>query len=133
MKNAGLLVKESLEILAFPLCSLRLCGEKKERAMKAVRIHKTGSPDVLQYEEAPMPSLEKDGLLVQVHATALNPLDVKVRGGSRKITEPFTLGWDVSGVVVESASPDFKVGDAVYSMMEVDGEGKAYAEYIAAP
>jgi NADPH:quinone reductase-like Zn-dependent oxidoreductase len=80
-----------------------------------------------------MPVLEKDGLLVQVHATALNPLDVKVRGGSRKINEPFILGWDVSGVVVESASPDFKIGDAVYGMMEVDGEGKAYAEYIAAP
>lgn len=101
--------------------------------MKAVRIHKTGTPDVLQYEEAPMPVLEKDGLLVQVHATALNPLDVKVRGGSRKISQAFILGWDVSGVVVESASPDFKIGDEVYGMMEVDDEGKAYAEYIAAP
>lgn len=101
--------------------------------MKAVRIHREGSPDVLQYEEAPMPQLEKDGLLVQVHAVGLNPLDTKVRMGGRSLDKPFILGWDVSGIVVESASPDFKSGDAVYGMMEVGDEGKTYAEYLAAP
>jgi NADPH:quinone reductase-like Zn-dependent oxidoreductase len=101
--------------------------------MKAVRFHKEGSPDVLQYEDTPAPSLEKDGLLVEVHAVGINPLDYKVRRGSRNLDKPFILGWDVSGVVVESANPDFKIGDAVYGMMEVGEEGKTYAEFVSAP
>lgn len=101
--------------------------------MKAVRFHKEGSPDVLQYEDAPMPRLQRDGLLVQAHAVGINPLDYKVRRGSRNLDKPFILGWDVSGVVVETASTDFQIGDAVYGMMEVGEEGKTYAEYLAAP
>jgi NADPH:quinone reductase-like Zn-dependent oxidoreductase len=43
--------------------------------MKAIRFHKYGGPDVLQYEEAPRLEPEFGELLVRVHATSVNPID----------------------------------------------------------
>lgn len=48
---------------------------------------------------------------------------------------PFTLGWDVSGVV-EGAAPGasrFRPGDAVFGMPLFPRAANAYAEYVAAP
>ena len=103
--------------------------------MKAVRIHKYGNSDVLQYEEAPVPSAKPNEVLIRVVAASVNPVDWKIREGYLKemiaYEMPLTLGWDVSGVV-ESVGADvtrFKVGDAVYSRPDIKRNG-SYAEYV---
>ncbi|HTJ13293.1 MAG TPA: NADP-dependent oxidoreductase [Dinghuibacter sp.] len=104
--------------------------------MKAVRIHAFGGPEVLQLEEAPRPMPSPDEVLIKVYASGVNPVDWKIRKGLR--TEkfptgfPLTLGWDVSGVVVEvgSAVRNLHLGDRVYSRPDPTRNG-TYAEYVA--
>jgi NADPH:quinone reductase-like Zn-dependent oxidoreductase len=104
--------------------------------MKAVRIHAYGKVGVLAYEDAPVPVIAPDELLVRVVAASVNPVDWKIREGylRRMIshTLPLTLGWDVSGVVeaVGAGVSRFKVGDAVFSRPDIKRNG-TYAEYVA--
>jgi NADPH:quinone reductase-like Zn-dependent oxidoreductase len=39
--------------------------------MKAIRIHEYGGPDVLKYEEAPIPDIGPDGVLIRVRAAGV--------------------------------------------------------------
>lgn len=41
--------------------------------MKAVQQHAFGGPEVLSYEDAPLPMLQAGEVLVQVHAVGVNP------------------------------------------------------------
>ncbi|MDV3277766.1 MAG: zinc-binding dehydrogenase [Nitrososphaerales archaeon] len=77
--------------------------------MKAVRFHRHGGPEVLQYEEAPDPKPNSDEVLVKVKACALNHLDLWARNGlpNVQIPLPHISGSDVSGVV-EWAPPEEK-------------------------
>lgn len=104
--------------------------------MKAVRIHAYGNADVLTYEEAPMPQLAPDDVLVRVVNASVNPVDWKIREGHAQsmlsYAFPLILGWDVSGVV-DAVGEDvtrFKVGDAVFSRPDIKRDG-TYAEYVA--
>ncbi len=104
--------------------------------MKAVRIHEYGGRDVLQYEDCPVPQISDDEVLVRVIASAVNPVDWKVRAGYAKelihYDFPLTLGWDVSGII-EDVGKDvtsFSCGDSVYSRPELTRNG-TYAEYVA--
>ncbi len=49
--------------------------------MKAVRIHNYGGSDVLEIEDIPIPEYSEDEVLIQIHATSVNPIDWKVRAG----------------------------------------------------
>ena len=104
--------------------------------MKAVRIHNYGSADVLVYEDAPVPGIAPDEVLIKVTATSVNPIDWKIRKGASKektpLTFPFILGWDVSGVVEQKGVlvTRFEIGDKVYARGNTSRNG-AYAEYIA--
>lgn len=104
--------------------------------MKAVRIHAYGNAEVLKYEDAPIPEIAPNEVLVEVVATSVNPVDWKIREGylQQMISYqfPLTLGWDVSGVVeaVGSKVTRFKPGDAVYSRPDIRRNG-TYAEYVA--
>ncbi|MBS0358534.1 MAG: NADP-dependent oxidoreductase [Proteobacteria bacterium] len=104
--------------------------------MKAVRIHSHGGPEVLTYEDVPVPNIQSDELLIRVHAAGVNPIDYKVRQGifrdDRKLQFPMILGWDFSGEVaaVGSSIKNFKAGDLVFGHPSMMRQG-AYAEYIA--
>ena len=50
--------------------------------MRAAVIHAFGGPEVLQIEERPEPVLRETDVLVEVHATSVNPVDAKVRASS---------------------------------------------------
>lgn len=115
--------------------------------MKAVRQHEFGGPQVLHYEDAPVPALKPGEVLVRVHAVGINPPDWYLRDGYKmlpaewqpKVHFPVILGTDVSGVV-EGVADDvkgFSIGDEVYSMVRfpsgLAGDSKAYAEYVSVP
>ncbi|GAA0551350.1 NADP-dependent oxidoreductase [Chitinophaga japonensis] len=107
--------------------------------MKAIRINEFGLPEVMKLEEIARPIPAADEILVKVYASAVNPIDWKIRDGkivSRlhvKIELPITPGWDAAGIVEEIGSnvTGFKKGDAVYGIPNYPGDG-SYAEYVAA-
>jgi NADPH2:quinone reductase len=109
--------------------------------MKAVQMHKFGDTDVLVYEDTIRPEAQAGEVLVRVRAAGVNPVDWKTRRGpgvtSIKGPQPFPyiLGWAISGEVVALGEgvTQFAPGDAVYGMVRFPQEGKAYAEYVAAP
>lgn len=117
------------------------------QTMKAVRQHSFGGPDVLRYEDAPMPELQPGEVLVRVHAVGINPPDWYLRDGYKmlppewqpKVDFPVILGTDVSGVVAALAHDvqGFAVGDEVYAMVRfpggLAGGSRAYAEYVSVP
>lgn len=103
--------------------------------MKIIGIEKYGSPDVLQFMDAPKPTPGDHDLLVNVKAFAVNPVDFKVRNGSLAPSEkvenpPKILGWDAAGVVDEVGKQVkmFKKGDEVIFSGSIIRQG-CYAEY----
>ena len=102
--------------------------------MKAVRIHSYGGPEVMVYEDAPMPALHNDDVLIKVFAAGVNPVDWKIRQGymQDKMTLPLILGWDVAGVIKEKGPgvSGLEIGDSIYTRPSIFRNG-AYAEYIA--
>ena len=100
--------------------------------MKSVQIDTHGDIDVLEVRELPDATRTRDGaVLIRQVASSLNPVDWKTRAWDRGPKLPMTLGWDVAGVVVDTNSTDFEVGDRVVamSMQAATGNG-AWAELI---
>ena len=101
--------------------------------MRAMMIREFGPPEVLKIEDAPEPNVLEHDLLVEVHAAALNPVDTKIRRGMHGPKPfPFTLGFDLSGVVrgVGPAVRSFSVGDAIYASPSLARNGSC-AELVA--
>ncbi|MGD1318512.1 NADP-dependent oxidoreductase [Chryseobacterium sp. 2R14A] len=106
--------------------------------MKAIVLKEAGSVENLEYAELAKPTINEGEVLIKVKAISINPVDVKSRAGKGvygriKTENPLILGWDISGIVEETKSSDFKVGDEVFGMVNFPGHGKAYAEYVNAP
>ena len=75
-------------------------------------------------------------VLVRRSAAGVNPVDWKVRARGGFLGEPpFTVGWDVAGVVEEVGYgvTRFAVGDRVFGMPRFPREAAAYAEYVTSP
>lgn len=104
--------------------------------MRAVIQKSLGGPEVLEVVEIEQPKPQAGEVLVKVHASAVNPVDVAVRSGAFPLLgePPFGVGWDISGVV-EEAGPGagFAVGDEVYGMPHFPRAATAYADYVAVP
>src|ERR1700761_4454095 len=83
--------------------TFRTRNEHREGAefLKAARIHRFGSPEVIDLEDLPLPVPAPDQVLVRVAAAGVGPWDALIR--ARKsvidIPLPITLGSDFSGVV----------------------------------
>jgi NADPH:quinone reductase len=95
--------------------------------VKAIRVHRTGGPEVLRLEEVPTPEPGQGQLLVRVEAAGVNFVDVYHRRGLYQVQLPFTPGREAAGTVerigegVTSARP----GDRVVSETAIG----TYAEY----
>jgi len=104
--------------------------------MKAFIVDRYGKKERLRAADVPEPDLREDEVLIQVHATAVNLLDSKIRNGEFKLflpyRAPFVLGHDVAGVVVRVGPRvrQFKAGDEVYSRPD-DLRIGTFAEFIA--
>jgi len=104
--------------------------------MRAIRQLSLGGPEVLELAEAPRPQPGPTEVLVRVTAAGVNPVDWKVRAGGGFLGEPpFTVGWDVAGVVegLGRGVTRFAPGDRVFGMPRFPHEAAAYAEYVTAP
>lgn len=87
-------------------------------------------------EDVPRPEPRPTEVLVRVAAAGVNPVDWKVRRGGGFLGEPpFTVGWDVAGVVEELGMGVtwLSVGDRVFGMPRFPREAACYAEYVASP
>ncbi|MVT24974.1 zinc-binding dehydrogenase [Nesterenkonia alkaliphila] len=104
--------------------------------MQAVRQEEFGGPEVLRITTVPRPRPDIGEVLVRVHAAGVNPTDWKHRAGRRFLGDPpYTLGWDVSGVVEEVGLGVtlHKPGDEVYGMLPYPYGAGSHAEYVTAP
>jgi NADPH:quinone reductase-like Zn-dependent oxidoreductase len=104
--------------------------------MRVIRQQELGGPEVLQFVEGPVPEPAPTEVLVGVHAAGVNPVDWKTRAtGGFLGAPPFTVGWDVAGVVeaLGVGVTRFAVGDRVFGMPRFPSEAAAYAQYVTAP
>ncbi|MFG2137843.1 NADP-dependent oxidoreductase [Streptomyces sp. NPDC048650] len=107
--------------------------------MRAIVQDTLGGPEVLRTAQVARPVPLPTEVLVRVHAAGVNPVDWKTRegGGMAGVLgdPPFTLGWDVSGVVAEVGFGvhTLEVGDEVFGMPWFPRAASAYAEYVTAP
>ena len=85
--------------------------------MQAVKITEHGDTDVIEYGEYPDPEVDRDEVLVDIKAAALNHLDVWTRRGlpTLDLEMPHIPGSDGAGVVVETGEDvtRFEEGDHV--------------------
>src|SRR6185503_4791271 len=68
-------------------------------AVKAVRIHKTGGPETLQYEDVDLPAPAPDQVRVRHTAIGVNFIDTYHREGLYTLPMPAILGSEAAGVV----------------------------------
>ncbi len=106
--------------------------------MKAAQISEYGDPSVIVVNEVEKPKAGTGQVLVEVHASSLNPFDTTVRSGALKenipLNFPATLGGDIAGVVAEVGEgvTNLTVGDKVYGQANVvAGNSGAFAEFAA--
>ncbi len=99
--------------------------------MKAIRIHATGGPEVLQLEDLPVPDPGSGQAVVQLKAIGVNYADIYSRMGWYATSLPAMLGQEGAGIVT-AVGPDVagvRVGDRVV-YTSVPG---SYAEYAVVP
>jgi NADPH2:quinone reductase len=83
---------------------------------KAIRIHASGGPEVLQWEDVPTPEPGPGEALLQHEAIGLNYIDIYFRSGMYKLPSfPGIIGMEASGVVsaIGPGVTDVVVGDRV--------------------
>lgn len=99
--------------------------------MKAIRVHATGGPEALRYEDTPDPTPGPGQVLLDVQAVGVNFIEVYQRTGLYKVELPATPGTEAAGVIAAlgEAVSGFAVGDLVAS----HGVSGAYAERALAP
>jgi NADPH:quinone reductase len=107
----------------------------KPTSMKAAVLENHGAP--FRVTDIPRPIPQAGQVLVQIMASGVNPLDLKIRAGAAGHARhplPAILGIDLAGVV-EAVGPEvtaFRVGDEVYGMTGgVGGIQGSLAEYAA--
>jgi NADPH2:quinone reductase len=95
--------------------------------VKAIRVHRTGGPDVLRLEDVPIPEPGAGELVIRIEAAGVNFVDVYQRKGLYKVSLPFTPGREVAGGVerVGQGVTSAKPGDRVVTETAVGG----YAEF----
>ena len=93
----------------------------------AIRIHQTGGPEVLCWEEVDVPAPAAGEVTVRHHAVGLNFIDTYHRTGLYPLPLPAGIGLEGAGVVeaVGAGVTEVKVGDRV---AYAGGPVGAYAE-----
>src|SRR3954452_13104152 len=98
----------------------------------AIRVHETGGPEVMKWEEVSVPAPGPGQIRIRHSHAGLNFIDVYHRTGLYKQPLPFTPGLEAAGVVVAVGQgvTDLREGDRVAS---AGGTCGAYAEERVSP
>ena len=99
--------------------------------MKAIRVEKTGGPEVLVLVDAPPPRPEAGEVVVRVEAAGLNYIDTYQRTGLYPLPMPYVPGLEGAGVVtaVGTSTSGLREGDRVAWASRLG----SYAEATAVP
>jgi NADPH:quinone reductase len=99
--------------------------------MKAIRVSRTGAPEVLELAEVPTPQPKPAEAVVKIHVAGVNSIDAQFRDGRLRTPLPFIPGHEGAGVIsaVGAQVKTVKPGDRV----SWSGTLGSYAEYIAVP
>lgn len=83
--------------------------------MRAIQIHRTGGPEVLQLVDLAVPQPGPGQVLVRVHAAGINFIDTYLRAGRYPAPLPFTPGQEAAGTVeaLGAGVEGFAPGDRV--------------------
>jgi len=102
-----------------------------QQMMHAVRIHDLGGPEVMQFEEIPVPRPGPGEATVRLAAAGVNFIDVYKRAGLYKVPLPATLGEEGAGTIetIGEGVTGFAVGDRVAWA----GSMGSYAERAVVP
>ncbi len=94
----------------------------------AVRVHKTGGPEALTYEQIDLAAPGPGQIKIKQHAAGVNYIDTYFRMGMypSPVGSPFISGSEGAGevIAVGSGVTDLKVGDRVAAVVAMGG----YAE-----
>lgn len=99
--------------------------------MKAAVYHRTGGPEVLQYEDVDDPVLHPQGLLVKVEAISIEGGDTLNRLGGVMTSTPHIVGYQCGGTVISVGAEvtDRQVGQRVVASMA----SGSHAELVSVP
>ena len=99
--------------------------------MKAIRVQRTGGPEVMELDDVPIPRPKAGEAVVKVSVAGVNSIDGHFRDGSLRTPLPFIPGQEGAGVVTEVGpqTKTVKVGDR----MAWSGVLGSYAEYVVSP
>jgi alcohol dehydrogenase len=104
--------------------------------MKAAQINNYSNDIDIRINTVETPQAGADDVVVEVHASSLNPFDTTIRTGAMKdvfpVEFPFTLGGDIAGIVayVGTNVVHVRIGDKVYGQANVvAGNSGAFAEF----
>jgi NADPH:quinone reductase-like Zn-dependent oxidoreductase len=106
--------------------------------MKAMTYDHFGQADVMRLSEVAPPKATERSVVVAMHATSVNVIDIRARLGllSPLVNKRFpkTPGADVAGIVasVGHKTTGLKVGDRVFGATNAF-KGGAFAEFVAVP
>lgn len=103
--------------------------------MKAIVIDNYGGKEQLKERELEKPAINENQVLLEIHATSINPIDWKLREGYLQEMLPWEfpiiLGWDAAGVIAEVGKnvKHYSVGDRVFARPATTRQG-TYAEFV---
>ena len=99
--------------------------------MKAIRVQRTGGPEVMESAEVPLPQPKPAEALVKVSVAGVNAIDGYFRDGRFRTPLPFIPGQEGAGVVtaVGAQAKTVKVGDRV----AWSGVLGSYADFVVSP
>ena len=87
--------------------------------MRAAWYERNGAaPEVLRIGELPDPEPGPGEVRVRVHCSAVNPSDVKARGGSRKVIPPYVIPDSDAGGVIDKVGAGVdpsRIGERVWT------------------
>lgn len=100
--------------------------------MKAIVAREPGGVDQFEEMELETPAVGADEVLVEVHAAAVNPVDIAFRSGNMSTEFPAVLSSDISGIIKEVGKnvTEFNEGEAVFGRNEMN-LGGGFGEFVA--